>query len=77
MSDRQRIERFSWGGEQGGLRQVYPDQCSHCKHLREAQGWTCDAFPQGIPAIILTNRFDHRQPYPGDHGIQFEDVDTA
>ena len=33
--------------------------------------WTCDAFPDGIPDEIITNRTDHRQPYQGDGGMRF------
>ncbi|MFC7257696.1 MULTISPECIES: hypothetical protein [Streptomyces] len=32
----------------------------------------CDAFPEGIPSAIYQDGFDHRLPYPGDHGIRFE-----
>jgi hypothetical protein len=34
----------------------------------------CDAFPDGdgIPSEIITNEADHREPFPGDHGIQFD-----
>jgi hypothetical protein len=44
--------------------------CLACVHLRP--GLTCGAFPDRIPVAILDGRVDHRQPYPGDHGIQFE-----
>jgi hypothetical protein len=54
--------------------------CGSCKHFRlgvkvvEGQP-TCDAFPDGIPDEILFGRNRHREPYPGDHGIQHEPID--
>jgi hypothetical protein len=31
---------------------------------------TCEAFPDGIPDAINYG-FDHREPFPGDHGVLF------
>ena len=39
---------------------------------KAADGPFCAAFPDGIPEDIWTNQFDHRQPYEGDHGLQWE-----
>lgn len=53
--------------------------CMSCKHSFYYQGIKdkpnhCDAFPdgEGIPLEIRLSRFDHHNPYPGDHGIQYE-----
>lgn len=50
--------------------------CVACRHLnrRDPTGWTCAAFPDGIPTPILMAANDHSQPYRGDHGIQFESL---
>lgn len=63
-----------------------PFLCVYCQHLNrevEAGGdddvegmllWQCTAFPAGIPSEIMANRADHRQPYPGDNEMQFEQM---
>ena len=35
----------------------------------------CAAFREGIPDAIAENEIEHRKPYPGDHGIQFEPIE--
>jgi hypothetical protein len=46
--------------------------CGWCVRHRGHQGLTCDAFPEGIPPDVYEARWDHRFPYPGDHGIRFD-----
>lgn len=53
--------------------------CLLCRHYdAEAPGYPgrCAAFPDGIPEDIWELGNPHTEPYPGDHGIRFEEVDT-
>ena len=47
--------------------------CSLCKHLISIDKATCQAFPGGIPDEIFLYGNEHTAPFPGDHGIQFEE----
>lgn len=47
-------------------------QCITCEHYRLTGG--CAAFPDGIPQDILTGEHDHREPYPGDNGLRFQEM---
>lgn len=52
--------------------------CLRCKHYRPDNNiMKCAAFPRGIPFPILSSENDHREPFPGDHGIQFEPKEGA
>lgn len=48
--------------------------CLVCRfyHDRRTGPATCNAYPGGIPAMILDGRVIHQGPLPGDSGIQFE-----
>lgn len=58
------------------------NQCLRCVHFDndvddpEAHP-TCAAFPGGIPFEIWEDGEDHRVPFQGDNGIQFEPVPGA
>jgi len=53
-----------------------PAQCNTCSHFHP-KTTTCEAYPLGIPVVILTNQVDHRKPLPGDNGVQWERAKNA
>jgi hypothetical protein len=53
-------------------------RCVHFLGVSDAdeqhQAPICTAFPDGIPSEIAYGNNPHATPYPGDHGIQFEEA---
>ncbi len=47
-------------------------QCATCTHLAMKPERICAAFTGGIPDEIWQNREDHREAFPGDHGIRWD-----
>ena len=48
--------------------------CTPCKHLKNGIDRECKAFER-IPLPIWEGRNNHRKPYKGDNGIQFEPIE--
>jgi hypothetical protein len=44
-------------------------QCDRC--ARRLGPFTCEAYPEEIPMIMVTDNHDHRKPYFGDSGLQW------
>jgi hypothetical protein len=55
--------------------------CYGCTRFRDVPAGQdrlcCTAYPAGIPEAILFSQADHRQPYAGDGGQQFDPADAA
>jgi len=43
--------------------------CVSCE--RKSRGPICEAYPDGIPEVILNGKVDHKTPYPGDGGLTY------
>lgn len=55
--------------------EMSPIMCMKCARLAEA-GFVCEAFPDGIPDLIVFGHFDHRSQFPGDNGLTFVPLDS-
>lgn len=55
-----------------GSRPWRSDTCWDCAHYQGFQ--RCAAFPEGIPDALWQASKGHRAPWPGDQGIQYEQV---
>ena len=52
--------------------------CYSCKNfLKKDEGlyFNCKAFPKGIPIEIIEGENNHKKPFKGDNGIQFEPIE--
>jgi len=61
------------------MRKIEIPLCLECKHFykNEYEEFCCKAFPEGIPDKIIEGKVNHKKPYKGDNGIQFEEKYTV
>ncbi len=45
--------------------------CSSCGHQSPDNPVTCNAFPEGIPMVILLGKIKHENPFEGDNGLRW------
>ena len=50
--------------------QVGKNLCEMCAR-KDPKKDICEAFPLGIPKDILSMKFIHTKPFPGDHEVTF------
>jgi len=61
------INRFGWGEKD-----LLQPSCNLClRYQPTLKGFKCEAFPNGIPDVIISGKNLHLKPYPGDNGKQF------
>lgn len=46
--------------------------CATCARRDLKNTLRCDAYPFGIPTAILSGKTQHREPFPGDHGLTYQ-----
>lgn len=58
---------------------MIPLECHTCVYQghRYKGKPACAAFPEGIPQEIYDGEVSHKEPYPGDHGIQYKYQERA
>jgi hypothetical protein len=50
--------------------------CKRFKGIEPDKGFVCEAYTDSIPVIILASAVDHREPYKGDNGLQYEPLNS-
>jgi len=58
-------EIFKADPESGSI-ELLPSLCSECVHRSTTSLTKCEAFPEGIPLVVLVGAWDHHQSYQGE-----------
>lgn len=61
-------------GRYNGYSASQCENCIRCLHwgALDGIGWTCEAFPEGIPVAIVKGKRSHEDNVPGDNGIHYD-----
>ena len=50
-------------------------QCLMCEHYQFSK--RCAAYPEKVPSEIISGHVDHSEPYAGDNGITFKELNVS